>query len=361
MEPLILAVNPGSTSTKAALFRGKEMILSREIKHSLEELEHCDTIWQQAPLRKRHLLELLAEAEVPVSQLAAVVGIGGVLPPVEGGIYRVDEKMVDYLKHRAHVDHASNLGGILGYELAHPLGIPAYICDPVTTDELEEVARLSGLPELPRVSTFHALNIKAMARKTAEQLGKPLENCNLIVGHLGGGVSYAALRGGRAVDLVLDDEGSFSPVRSGGLPASDLVSYCYSGKWPDGKSAYARVRGNGGFKAYLGTTDLMEILNRIEEGDRQAALVFEAYGYQISKSIAQLSAVFSGQVDAIVLTGGAARCQPLTDAVTARIGFLGLVYIQPGEMELEALGLAALRALNGEEAVKTFREGCASS
>ena len=355
MKPMILVINPGSTSTKTALFEGETCLLSREISHPVEELAAYPSVRAQAPLRERYIMAMLQEAGVDSARLSAIIGIGGVMPPMEGGVYRVGEEMADYLLHRSYVDHASNLGGLIGYGIASTLGIPAYICDPVTTDELDEVARISGLPEIPRVSTFHALNIRATARKVAqEQRGKPLERCNLIVGHLGGGVSYAALREGRAVDLVLDDEGSFSPVRSGGLPASDLVSYCFSGGWADRKTAYARVRGNGGFKAYLGTTDIPEVLQRIEDGDQQAALIFEAYGYQISKSVAQLAAVFSGKVDGVILTGGVARCTPLMDHVTERVSFIAPVFVQPGEMEMEALAGAALRVLEGKEQPKEF-------
>lgn len=354
-QPLILVINPGSTSTKVAVFCGRECRCSGEIHHPEEELAQFTSISGQFALRRDYVLAFLGQHKIPPKALSAAVGRGGLLPPNPGGVFLVDEALADLLASRPMVHHASNLGGIIAHAVAQPLGIPAYICDPVTTDELCAAARLSGLPELPRVSTFHALNSKAMARRVARSMGKALEECNLIVGHLGGGTSYCALEKGAAVDLVLDDEGSFSPQRSGGLPCADLVRLCYSDALT-GEQAAKRIRGSGGITAYLGTTDLREVQARAQAGDEQAALVLEALALQIAKSLAQLAAVFSGRVDAVVLTGGMARSAYLMEKVIARVSFLAPVHVLPGEMEMEALAHAALDALGGARKVQIFCE-----
>ena len=355
MERRILVINPGSTSTKIAVYCEKTCLFTEEIQHSAQELEGFACVADQYAMRCAHLLDALKKHGIEQSSLEAIAARGGLLPPGPGGARRVNRAMVERLRSAPLVEHASNLAAIMAYEIAQANGIEAYIYDPITTDELWEIARISGIPQIARTSTVHALNSRAAAREAAEQLGKPYEQANLIVAHLGGGVSYSAHLGGRMVDLVLSDEGSFSMILSGGLPASDLVKLCFSGRYTP-KEVSQLVRGTGGVRAYLGTVDAREVERRIEAGDSQAKLIYDALSYQAAKSIAQLAVVFDGKVDAVVLTGGLAHSAMLMAEIKRHVAFLGPVYLVPGEREMEALASGILRVLDGVEQAGEYEE-----
>ncbi len=352
---LILTVNPGSTSTKLALFRDERCVLSSSISHSVEELEPFACVADQADFRRQLCEEFLINSGIDEEELSAVIGRGGLLAPLAGGIYRVNERMRTDLKAAPYGSHASNLGAVIAYGMASRRSIPAFIADPVVVDELAPPARFSGTPEIERKSIFHALNQKSAARVAAKELGLAYEECRFIVAHMGGGVSVGAHDRGRVVDVnnALDGEGPFSPERAGGLPSGQLISLTmeYAGRE---KELRKRLVGKGGLIAYLGTNSLEEISGRIEAGDAEARRVVEAMGYQIAKEIASLSAVLKGAVDAIILTGGMAYNDFLTDYISERVSFLAQVRIIAGERELEALAENALAALRGEAAILEY-------
>lgn len=353
----VLVINPGSTSTKIAVYENEEMILSKSLRHSSEELARYPDIPSQYEFRADVILGALREADIDVKSLDAVVGRGGLLYPLESGTYRVNELMLDHLRKGVQGQHASNLGGLLAYEIAKDAGgVPSFIVDPVIVDELEPIARLSGNPLVKRRSIFHALNHKSVARRAAEKLGKKYEDVNLIVAHLGGGISVGAHRGGRVVDVnnALDGDGPFSPERSGGLPAGDLARICFSGKYRL-EEIIDQLRGKGGMVAYLGTNDIVEAFNRADGGDEKAKLVLEAMAYQIAKEIGSLATVLFGKVDAIVLTGGIAYSERFIEMIKSRVDWIAKVMVFPGEGEMEALVGGALRVLRGEEEAKEYK------
>jgi len=352
----VLVINPGSTSTKVAVFDDETQIFSKTLRHSTEELAPYPDIASQYPFREKVILQSHAEAEIDLKSLDAVVGRGGLLYPLEGGTYEVNEIMLQHLRQGVQGQHASNLGGILAKSIADDAGgIPAFIVDPVVVDEMEPVAKLSGHPLLPRRSIFHALNQKAVARKAAEKLGKKYEEVNLIVAHMGGGISVGAHKKGRVVDVnnALNGDGPFAPERSGGLPAGDLVKLCFSGKYSQDE-IMKMLRGAGGMVAYLGTNDLREAKKRITQGDDFAKLVVEAMAYQVAKEIGLLATVLKGEVDAIALTGGLAYDEDFVNMIKERTQWIAPVHIFPGEAEMEALAAGALRVLRGEEKPKQY-------
>ncbi len=349
----ILAVNPGSTSMRVAVYENEGLIFQAKIDHDAEELRAFQSNVAQYPLREKALLDCLKSANADLSGLSAVVGRGGKLPPLEQGAYIVDQGMVDFLTRRPVDDHASNLGALLAYNLARPLGIPAYIYDAVVTDQLEDIARLSGLPEIKRKASGHVLNLRAMSIKACKERGWKLAEKNVIACHMGAGISATALKGGRMVDVITDEEGPYSPERSGGLPNRQLIDLCFSGKY-DRLSATRRTRGQGGLMAYLGTNDALKIEERIAVGDDRAALVYAGMCYQVAKNIAGLAAVVNGRVDLVVLTGALANSKMLMDQIVPRIAFLAPVDVLPGENELEALTYGILRVLRKEEASHRF-------
>ena len=351
----ILAINPGSTSTKIAWYEDQKQVFSQGIDHPAEELEKFAHVQDQFAMRKTAIEALLEGQGLDYHDLDGLVGRGGLLPPVSSGAYRVNEQMVDRLKTRPLVEHASNLGAIIAFAFAEELDVPAYIYDSVAVDEMIAIAKISGMPEIERQSFSHALNARAMAMKTARELGRSYEEMNLIVAHLGGGISVTAHQKGRMVDLVSDDEGSFSPERVGGLPSRALMKLCYSGKYDQG-TMKKKLQGKGGFSAYLGTLDAREVETLILRGDAKAQLIYEAMAYQIAKAIAQLSVTFKGELDGIVITGGIAYSKMMTDWIRDRVSFLAPVYIQPGEYELESLAFGALRVLEGKEEAKEYKE-----
>lgn len=349
----ILTINPGSTSTKVALYADKQVMIVETLDHPVTELQKYERVQDQFDFRKNVILDLLEKNDISLESLDAVVGRGGLLPPVRSGAYKVNEAMVDRLKNRPVVEHASNLGALIAYEIAEKLGIPAFIYDSVAVDEMNDIARISGMPAIERASLSHALNARAMAHKYAEKIGKKYEEMNLIVAHLGGGISVTVHEKGAMTDLSSDDEGAFSPERSGRVPCNKLIDLCYSGQY-DKRTMKKMLRGNGGLTAYLGTVDAREVEKMIEQGNEEARLVYEAMAYQVSKAIGELATVLKGEVDAIILTGGISYSNKMTDWITERVSFIAPVEVLAGENELESLAFGALRVLNGEEEARIY-------
>lgn len=351
----LLVINPGSTSTKIAVFDNEKSILEETLRHSTEEINKFEKIYDQYEFRKNIILDTLNEKGINVTKLSAVIGRGGLLKPLEGGTYEVNDAILKDLKEGVSGQHASNLGGIIAHEIADKLNIPAYIVDPVVVDEMDEVARISGIPEIPRKSLFHALNQKAVARRAAEEMNMAYEDGNFIVAHMGGGVSVGTHKKGRVVDVnnALDGEGPFSPERAGGLPAGDLMRICYSGKYTI-DDVKKKLKGNGGLVAYLDTNDAREVSQRAQNGDEKAKLVYNAMAYQVSKEIGACAAVLKGNVDAIILTGGIAYDKEFTSWIKDRVGFISQVIIYGGEDEMSALAEGGLRVLRSEEKAKCY-------
>ncbi len=348
----ILSVNPGSTSTKFAVYEGEKLICLHTIRHKAEELSHYTSIFEQNKFRKELILQKLKSDGIELADLSAVVGRGGLVRPLESGVYEVNEKLIEDLKLSAIGEHASNLGGIIAREIAEVIpGCKAYIADPVVVDELQDVARISGLPEFPRRSMFHALNHKAIARKYAAANGTKYENLNLVVAHLGGGISVAAHCKGKVIDTNqgLDGYGPFSPERAGTLDAGLLVGLCFEGKYS--KSEIKKMlNGNGGLTAHLGSGEVQILEHKISDGDVKSKLVLEAMAYNVAKEIGAMFVVLKGDVDAIILTGGIAHSHFITDYIKNMISKLAKVVVYPGEDELEALAMSGLRVLRGEKA-----------
>ena len=350
----ILVLNPGSTSTKLAVFDGPECAFEDKIAHTPLDLSRFDTIWEQYEYRKAMILEFLDDRDIALGSLAAVVGRGGLFAPTVSGTYGVNQRMIDDARTAERGEHASNLGAVLAYGIGWDLDIPSFIVDPPCVDELDPVARYSGLPEIPRTSLVHALNVKATVRIVAEKLGKDHRDINLVVVHLGGGISVCALRKGRMADVSNAlSAGPFAPQRAGNVQTVDLVNMCFSGEYTQDEIGDKLV-GGGGLVAYLGTTDADAIVARIESGDEEAACVIAAMVHQIAKEIGGMAAALDGELDAVVLTGGLANNEYIVEKLRTKIAFLGKVVVVPGEDELKALALGCLRVLRGEEAAKTY-------
>ena len=351
----ILVVNPGSTSTKISLFKDDKELITENITHKIEDLARFNRSSDQDLYRMEMIIRVLRKKKVDLNKIRAVVGRGGLIRPIEGGTYRVNDEMVADLKKGVMGDHPSNCGGLIAYAISKSLECEAFIVDPVVVDEMEPVAKISGMPLIERKSIFHALNQKAVGRDLAKKLNKSYEDINAIIAHMGGGITVGCHAKGRVIDVNngLDGDGPFSPERSGAVPIGDLIRGCFTGEYtfPEMKKL---VKGHGGMVAYLGTHDMKVVEKRIEDGDQQAKIVFEAMAYQIAKEIGAMSTVINGDVDAIVLTGGMAHSTKLVDLIKARVNFIAPVYIYPGEQEMIALALGALRVLNGEEKVKTY-------
>ncbi|MCC5911854.1 MAG: butyrate kinase [Clostridiaceae bacterium] len=352
----ILAINPGSTSTKIAIFDNEKPVFEEVLRHSTEEIAEFKTIFDQYEFRKNVILDTLNEKGINLSKLSAVVGRGGLLKPIAGGSYKVEEKMLEDLKTGVLGEHASNLGGVLAYEIAAQLNIPPFIVDPVVVDEMHDVARISGMPELERKSIFHALNQKAVARRAAKDKGGDYGDFNFIVAHLGGGISVGAHEQGRVIDVnnALDGDGPFSPERSGGIPAGDFAKLCFSGKHTH-QEIKKKLVGQGGLVAYLNTNDGREVVKMIEDGDERAETIYKAMAYQVAKEIGSCAAVLKGKVDAIILTGGIAYDKMFTGWITEKVSFISEVLTYPGEDEMIALTEGALRVLRGEEEAKSYQ------
>lgn len=349
-----LIINPGSTSTKIAVFEDEEMLFDKTLRHSVDEISKYDTIFDQKQFRKDIIMECLKEQDFDIKTLDMVVGRGGLVKPIPGGTYKVSDALMEDLKVGPQGQHASNLGGVLAREIGDEIGKPSFIVDPVAVDELQPVARISGIPDIQRNSIFHPLNQKAMARRYAKENGKRYEDINVIVAHMGGGVSVGAHKEGRVIDVsnALEGDGAFSPERAGGLPVGPLVRLCYSGKYTE-KEMYKRLVGGGGFTAYLGSNDMVEITKKAESDDN-VKLIVDAFIYQIAKDIGSRAAVLQGKVDAIILTGGIAYGKAVTDAIAKYVDWIAPVVVYPGEDELLALAQGGLRVLNGEEEAKDY-------
>lgn len=352
----LLIINPGSTSTKIGVYEDENPILVETLRHSSEEIAKYDTIVDQFSFRKEVILKVLSDKKFDINTLNAVVGRGGLLKPIEGGTYAVNDIMLEDLKIGVSGQHASNLGGIIANEIAASLNIPSYIVDPVVVDEMDEVARISGMPEIERKSIFHALNQKAVAKRYAKENNRKYEDLNLIVAHMGGGISVGAHKNGRVVDVnnALDGEGPFSPERSGGLPIGDLVKLCYSGKYTL-EELKKLITGKGGYVAYMNTNDAKSIEERALAGDEKAKLIHNAMGYQVAKEIGKCAAALSGKVDAIILTGGIAYGKYMVQYIKERVEFIAPLVVYAGEDELLALAQGGLRVLKGEEAAKEYK------
>nr|WP_319265867.1 butyrate kinase [uncultured Draconibacterium sp.] len=352
----VLAINPGSTSTKFAVYNETECVFTKTIRHPLEQLLRYKNIIDQFAFRKGVIIEALVDEGIEVDAIKYIIGRGGLTYPLESGVYKVNNLMLDHLREGIMGHHASNLGGMLADYIA--LQIPnakAYIADPVVTDEMDEVARLAGHPRFKRQSIFHALNQKATARLHANKMAKNYNDMCLIVAHLGGGISVGAHKNGRVIDVnnALDGEGPFSPERSGTLPVGQLIDLCFSGKFSQ-EQIRRMVVGEGGFVAYLGTNDALEVEKRVEQNDEKAKTVQEALFYQVAKMIGEMAVVLSGKVDGILLTGGMAYNKHLENYIRNKTGFISEVFVYPGEDELEALAINALRVANGEIEAKEY-------
>lgn len=352
----ILAINPGSTSTKIGVYEDEALLFEESLRHDTQELNKFENICDQYDFRKDVILQSLNDHKIDLKKIDAVVGRGGLLRPIEGGTYTVNDQMLEDLRAGVSGEHASNLGGILARELSLECDGEAFIVDPVVVDELDDIARISGLDIIKRRSIFHALNQKAEARRYAYENDKKYEDLNLIVAHLGGGISVGAHSGGRVIDVAnaLDGEGPFSPERSGGLPVGDIIDLCFSGEYTK-KEIGKMIVGKGGMVSYLDTNDARKVVERIEEGDKRAELIYKAMAYQVSKEIGALSSVLKGKIDAIILTGGIAYDELFTSLIKDRVSFLGKIVVFPGEDELKSLNEGALRVLKGEEEAKEYK------
>lgn len=353
---LILAINPGSTSTKFSLFEEGELLFENTLRHSAEELKGYDKITDQFHFRKDLIMQELACRKVEFKRIKAIVGRGGLLKPIESGIYLVNSKMIQDLATGHYGQHASNLGALIAHDLAVFLpGSNAYIVDPVVVDELQNVARISGHPAIERRSIFHALNQKAVARTYAAETRRKYEDLNLIVAHMGGGISVGAHLKGRVIDVnnALNGDGPMSPERSGGLPAGQLTDLCFSGKYSQ-QDIKSMITGKGGMVAYLGTNSFLEAGKMAEKGDKKAKLIRNAVSYQVAKEIGSAAAVLHGNVDAIILTGGLAYDTENVKIITGMVEFISKVVVYPGEDELKSLAFNGLLALDGKIEVKNY-------
>ena len=356
MSKKILAINPGSTSTKIAVFEAETCIFKQTIRHSTKTINEYKHIIDQYDFRKEAILATLKKENIDVTDLSAVVGRGGMLKPIESGTFAVNDAMVEYIKRAPRGEHASNLGCVIAKEIADKQGIPSFIVDPVAVDEMDDIARVSGMPEIERASLFHALNQKAVALKAAKDLHKPYKKLRLIVVHLGGGISVGVHKYGRVIDVnnALDGDGPMSPERSGSVPLGPLYKMCFSGKYTLDEIKRKNY-GKGGLVAHLGTNDGFEIEKRIKSGDEKAEFIYKAMCYQIAKEIGSGATVLEGDVDAIILTGGLAYDQLLVDEISKRTKFITDVMVYTGEDEMESLALGALRVINNEETAKVYK------
>lgn len=351
----ILSINPGSTSTKIAVFEDEKEIMEKVLRHSNVDLENYEDIYSQKSFRKDVILNALKEAEITVESLDVIVGRGGLLKPIEGGTYLVTDKMLEDLKKGVLGEHASNLGGAIAKEIADTIGKKAYIVDPVVVDELDEIARVSGMAEIERISIFHALNQKAVARRYCTENRVNYNEKNIIVAHLGGGVSVGIHKNGKVVDVnnALDGDGPFSPERSGGIPAGQLVKMCFSGKYSQ-EDIKKKLKGSGGIVSYLNTNDVRDVMKMVEDGDKNAKLIVDAMCYQIAKEIGALSTVVAGKVDAIILTGGISYSKYVVEKISNSVNFIAPITVYPGEDEMSALALGGLRVARGVESAKIY-------
>jgi len=355
-EYRILAINPGSTSTKIAIFDDENPIVEINIQHSELDLSEFDKVWDQYEFRKRMIIETLQLEGIEIDTLSAVVGRGGLLRPVVSGTYTVNELMIQDGREGFQGQHAANLGPVLAFGVAWDLGIPAFMLDPPSVDEFEPLARLSGRKDIPRRSLLHALNIKATARLAVKDMGKKLEDVNLIVAHLGGGISVVPMKKGMMIDANdANSGGPFSPERAGGIPTLGLIDHIFDNNLTREESKRSLI-GRAGLVSYLGTNSAKEVEERVEAGDEEARQVYEAMAYQIAKEIGAMATALKGEVDAIVLTGGLAGSEMLASWIKERCGFIAPIQVYPGQDEMKALAMGGLRVLRGQEEAKEYQE-----
>ena len=354
MSYKILAINPGSTSTKVALYEEERPLLESTLRHSTEEVSRFADVIDQLDWRRGLILSMLRDNGFDIGELSVVIGRGGLIHPVTAGVYEVNSRMRYDLRH-AQMRHACNLGGLLAAQIAHMAKVKAYIADPPVVDEMDDVARITGMPMCPRKPIFHALNQKAIARLHCEKTGKVYERSNLIVAHMGGGISVAAHCRGRIVDVnnALDGDGPFAPDRAGNIPSAELIKTCFSGQYTK-EELLKFVSSKGGLVALLGTNSVIQVMERIEQGDQRARKVLDAMCYNISKQIGAMAAALAGEVDGILLTGGIAYNEPIVEAIRRRCSFIAPITVYPGENELEALAINALVVLRGIVAPKVY-------
>lgn len=353
MEYLILVINPGSTSTKIAVYKNQEELFKENIEHPQDLLASFVAVNDQLEMRTKAVEEILQQRGIHKADFSAVVGRGGLIPGLKTGGYLVNEAMKNRIINGPIIPHASNLGALIAHAIALPLGIPAYIYDAVSADDLLDVAKITGFPEIIRESFCHVLNTRATARKYAESQGKRYDQMNFIIAHLGGGISISAHCKGRIVDVITDDAGPFSPERAGSVPILYIIDMCYSGQYTK-EELVRKQRGKGGLRALLGNSDCRSIEKMIEVGDEKAKLVYEAQVYQIAKGIGELSPTLNESIDAIILTGGVANSKILTGMITKRVSFIAPVIVMPGENEMEALAFGSLRIVKGEETARNY-------
>ncbi len=357
MNDLILIINPGSTSTKIAIYSMKEekCIIENEIKHDKEKLSQFNTLMDQKSFRREHILEFLHNNKIDTHKLTCVIGRGGLLHPIEGGIYDVNNKLYEDLTKEKYGSHASNLGGILAKDIGDELGLKSFIADPVTVDEFEPLAYVTGFKGFVRKCRAHILNMRQVARQLADKLNMEISETSFVGVHLGGGITIAAVKGGKFIDVnnALLGEGPFSPERTGTLPVEDVINISYSGKYTKSelKKLFAK---KGGLYSYLGTTDFLSILKKIDDGDHDAKFYVDAFAYRIAKTIGEMATVLFGKIDGIFLTGGIARSEYLVNLIKARVEFMGKVYLFPGQFEMYALGRNAHFAMLGKKKVKHY-------
>lgn len=345
-----LIINPGSTSTKIGVFEDETLLFEETLRHSTEEISQYASIIDQKDFRKNIIVNFLKEKNFDVKSLNMVVGRGGMLKPIPGGTYAVSDALLEDLKIGRQGQHASNLGGILAREIGDSIGVPSYIVDPVVVDELCPIARYSGVPELPRISVFHALNQKAVAKRYAKETGKAYDSLRLIVVHMGGGVSVGAHEYGKIIDVfnALDGDGAFSPERAGGVPSGALIKMCFSGEYTQAE-VYKKICGKGGFNAYLGTNDMRDVEKMVDDGDAKAKEIRDAFIFQVTKDIGSMACVLDGKVDQIIVTGGIAYDKAVVAALKEKAEWIAPFTVYPGEDELLALVQGGLRVMNGEE------------
>lgn len=355
MTKYMLIINPGSTSTKMALFDGHLERSSETIRHDPAELGKFDNVADQFDFRMQAIDAWIDSLDTPMSELSAVVGRGAPVKPLEGGAYAISDQLIDDLKTMRYSNHASNLGALIAHHLGERFGVPSLISDPITVDNFTDIARISGVPEIERKCRVHALNIKEVSRREAAKIGRKLDEVNYVTVHMGGGVSVASLEKGRVVDVndALLGMGPFSPDRAGALPIGGLVKLCYSGTFSE-KELTAKLSKQSGLVAYLGKADLREVEAMIDAGDEKALLYFNAMAYQIAKEIGSAATVLKGDFEAIILTGGMANSKRLVTEIRTYIDYLGSVIVVPGEFEMEALAAAGVRFLNGDEQLKEY-------
>lgn len=355
MSMHMLIINPGSTSTKAALFDGDKMIAEDIVRHDAKELMRFGNVADSLDYRMTEIDSWIDALKLQPGQIKAVIGRGAPVRPLEGGSYEINESMLNDLKTMRYSNHASNLGGIIAHHLGQRFGVPSLISDPITTDNFTDLARVSGLPEIERKCRAHALNIKEVCRREALKSGKKLEDVNYVAVHMGGGITVAALHEGKIIDCndALLGMGPFSPDRAGALPIGGLVKLCYSGKFTQ-QELLEKLSRKAGLQAYIGVSDLREAEKLVDAGDPKAPLYLNAMAYQIAKEIGAIAAALCGQFEAIVLTGGMAHSERMIEQISKHVSFLGRIVVVPGEFEMEALAAAGIRFLTGQEKLKVY-------